>query len=60
MHYIDTLNKCNIAKQMYLAGVSLKDIAKHFSVNYITIWRWLTIVGLTPEEKKTHTEKEVK
>jgi transposase len=60
MHYIDTLNKCAEAKRMYIQGLSQRFIAQHFKVDYITIWRWLQIAGITDEDKKTHKEMEVK
>lgn len=57
MHYTETTNKAQKAKELFLIGVSQSAIAKLLSADYITVWRWFRIAGVTDQDKITHKIK---
>lgn len=57
MHYMDTVLKAKEAKLQYMKGISQTVIAQELGIDYVTLWRWLKVAGITKEEKRIHEMK---
>lgn len=57
MHYMDTMVKAKKAKAEYMLGKPMTVIAQELGIDYVTLWRWLKIAGITKAEKKEHEIK---
>lgn len=54
MHFIDTMIKVKKVKEEYLSGITIATLSRQYEVDYVTLWRWLQIAGITKKEKRLH------